>query len=438
MRHCTGAVELITAFVAAVVGGLALTTPISLALVAHGTATVQMQLLAHNMPRATAIGFIVAVMAAVFTYTADSAVVAWLVALFGTFVLLTNHMLGRSFSSLAPLTTLNDIDSLAGGMLLGGLMTAAQRHMVYAGAATLGALTSIVIGDLSVPGIGHPAEPEEPAGLVTDSPPLWLLWPTVALVLICTLLHRHRRRESVIAVELPLRPIIAVLLTMLITLGSSEWLVRRGSTLFEVLLVAAITVVTVLVAALLLPGRDGVIVVLSAAIAAAGGAILMTGLSGWTVPLLIGATVGGMMLGLYRPMPMAGLAATAILSAFATAAARPEGLTPAATITGCLALALITGYCFGTAQPIQSPSKVLALSLLFVPGVVVALRGRIFGGELDIPRGYANPDRLLATVPGLTAILITGGCTLVVMLLYRLRTEESEAESADAARPAAR
>ncbi|WP_067849299.1 hypothetical protein [Nocardia lijiangensis] len=433
MRHGTGAVELITAFVAAVAGGLALTTPISLAW-ARGTATLEMQLLAHNMPRATAIGFIVAVIAAVFTYTADSAVVAWLVALFGTVVLLINHLLGRSFSNLAPLTTLNDIDSLAGGMLLGGLMTAAQRHMVLAGAATLGALTSIVIGDLSVPGIGHPSAPEVPAGVVTDSPPLWLLWPTAALVLMCAVLNRHRRREAVIAVELPLRPIVAVLLTMLITLGSSEWLVSRGSTLFEVLLVAAITVVTVLAAALLLPGRDGVIVALSAAIAAVGGAIVATALSGWTVPLLIGATVGGMMLGMSRPMPLAGLAATAVLGAFAAATARPEGQTPAATLTGCMAIALITGYCFGTAQPIRSPSKVLALSLLFVPGVVVVLQGRIFGGELDIPRGYANPDRLLAMVPGLTAILITGGCTLVVLLLHRLRSEESEAEPAEATR----
>ncbi|MEU2257854.1 hypothetical protein [Nocardia xishanensis] len=437
MRHCTGAVELITAFVAAVVGGLALTTPISLAW-ARGTATLEMELLAHNMPRATAIGFIVAVMAAVFTCTADSAVVAWLVALFGTVVLLMNHMLGRSFSTLAPLTTLNDIDSLAGGMLLGGLMTAAGRHMVYAGAATLGALTSIVVGDLSVPGIGHPIAPDLPADIVTDSPPLWLLWPTAGLVLVCTLLNRHRRRESVIAVELPLRPIIAALLIMLITLASSEWLVRRGSTLLEVLIVAAITVVTVFVAGLLLPGRDGVIVALSTAIAAVGGAIVVTALSGWAVPLLIGATVGGMMLGLYHPMPLAGLAATAALGAFAVATARPEGLTPAATITGSLALALVTGYCFGTAQPIQSPSKVLALSLLFVPGVVVALRGRIFGGELDIPRRYRDPDRLLSMVPGLTAILITGGCALVVVLLHRLRTEKSETESADAARPAAR
>ncbi|MEV0032925.1 hypothetical protein [Nocardia sp. NPDC050793] len=437
MRHCTGAVELITAFVAAVAGGLALTTPISLAW-APGTATLEMELLAHNLPRATAIGFIVAVMAAVFTRTADAAVVAWLVALFGTVVLLINHTMGRSFASLAPLTTLNDIDSLAGGMVLGGLMTAASRHMVYAGAATLGALVSIVIGDLSVPGIGHPLAPDLPADFVTDSPPLWLLWPTAGLVLVCALLYRHRRRESVIAVELPLRPIVAALLIVLITLGSSEWLAHRGSTLLEVLLVAAITVVTVLAAALLLPGRDGVIVALSAAVAAVGGAIVVTALSGWAVPLLVGATVGGMVLGLSRPMPLAALVATAALGAFAVATARPEGLTPAATITGSLALALITGYCFGTAQPIQSPSKVLALSLLFVPGVVVALRGRIFGGELDIQRRYPDPDRLLSMVPGLTAILITGGCALVVVLLNRLRTEESETESADAARPGTR
>ncbi|TQM25405.1 hypothetical protein [Nocardia bhagyanarayanae] len=437
MRRSADAVELITAFIAAVVGGLALTTPISLAWT-RGTATLEMELLAHNLPRATAIGFIVAVIAAVFTCTADSAVVAWLVALFGTVVLLINHTISRGFSALAPLTTLNDIDSLAGGMLLGGLMTAAGRHMVYAGAATLGALTSIVIGDLSVPGIGHPIAPDVPAGFVTDSPPLWLLWPTVALVLVCALLNRHRRRESVIGVELPLRPILAALLILLITLGSSEWLAHRGTTLIEVLLIAALTVVTVLVGALLLPGRDGVIVVLSTAIAASGGAIVVTALSGWTVPLLLGATVGGMLLGMARPLPLVGLAATAALSAFAAATARPEGPTPAATITGCLLLALITGYCFGTAQPIQSPSKVLALSLLYVPGVVVALRGRIFGGELDIQRRYVDPDRLLAAVPGLTAIFITGGCALAVVLLYRLRPEKPETESADSSRPVAR
>ncbi|MET8776688.1 hypothetical protein AB0H49_17325 [Nocardia sp. NPDC050713] len=437
MRHCTGAVELITAFVAAVVGGLALTTPISLAWVS-GTATMEMQLLAHNMPRATAIGFIVAVIAAAFSSSADSDVVAWLVALFGTVALLINHLLGRSFAALAPLTTLNDIDSMAGGMLLGGLMTAARLHTPYAGAATLGALTSIVVGDLSVPGIGHPTAPELPADIITGSPPLWLLWPTVALVLASTLLNRHRRHESAIAVELPLRPIVAVLLAMLITLGSAEWLATRGSTLFQVLFAVTVTVVTVLAVALLLPGRDGVLVALSTAIAAVGGAVVVTGLSGWTVPLLLGVTVGGMVLGVARPMPVAALAAIAVLGAFAAATARPEGPTPAATVTGSMALALVTGYCFGTAQPNHSPSKVLGLSLLFVPGVVVALRGRIFGGELDIPRGYADPDRLLSMMPGLTAILITGGCTFVVLLLRMLRPEESETESADDSRPAAR
>ncbi|WP_147265944.1 hypothetical protein [Nocardia puris] len=422
MRHCTGVVESITVFLGAVIGGLALATPITLAW-ARGATTLEMELAAHSLPRATAIGCVVAVVVAVFVSTADSPMVAWLIALAAMTALLVNHLLGRGFAAIAPLSTLNYIDSMAGGALLGGLLAAVPLPSFSAAAGALGALTSIVLGDMSGARYERPARPS--AWFVAEPLSLWLLGPATLLVVVCALRNRRPRLPRVIAVELPLRPIVAVLAVMTVTLGGSEWLARHGSSPSAVALVAVGTVAVAAVAALLLPDRDGVLVLLATAVAAAGGAIVLTPLSMWTVPLLFGATVGGMVLGTQWPHPMVALGVLGALGLFGALTAVPRETPVAAAGTAGMALAVVTGYCFTSAVSGYSPSLVLAIGTLFVPGVVVAVRARVFGGPLDAPPRDSDPGLLLRAAPGLTAVFVTVGCAFAITLLYRLREPES-------------
>ncbi|MBF6540485.1 hypothetical protein IU418_25095 [Nocardia farcinica] len=429
MRRCSVSIELFTVYLSAVIGGLALTTPISLAW-AHGTASLEMELLVYSLPRATAVGGVAAVITAVFATTTSSAVVAWGSAVGGCVVLLANHVLGQYFSGFAPLTTLNYIDCLAGGVLLGGLAAAVQFRRLPTLMAALGAMTSIMLSDLSV----SDAEFTGTAGnsplawFVVDSPPQWLLWPATALIAVCAYTHRGRAEEQAISVELPLRPIVAVLLMALSTVAGSAWLVREESTIADALPVALVTVVTAMLTALLLPGRDGELILCAVAVAAAGGATVVLPLTGWMVPLLIAAGVGGMVLGRYRPMPLAGVAGTAGLSLFAVLTARPEGPVPAASVAGCLLLTLVTGYCLAATMPRSgAPTLLLGLIVLFLPGAVVAVRARIFGvgfalpRQWEVPRAYGRSDLLLYALPGAVAALVTVGCALGILLLWRWR-----------------
>ncbi|MEV0294701.1 hypothetical protein [Nocardia sp. NPDC050710] len=420
MRHSTGLVELVTAFISAVIGGLALTTPIMLAW-AHGTSTLQIQMLATSMPRSTAIGCVAAVVVAVFASTAESMVVPWASALCGAVVLLLNQLVGRSFSEMAPLTTLNYIDSLAGGMLLGGLVAAAAVRPPLTLAFVLGALTSIVVGDMSVSSseAGEPIRYSPVVWFVVDSPPLWLIWPATALLGWFTVRNRAGRRYSMFTVELPLRPILAAVVGMSVPVLSSEWLVQHGNAGGDVLLVAAVTVAAAFVTALLLPGHDGILLLMCVALAAVGAAIALVPGELWHIPVLMAVNVVGLWLGLRRPSPMIGMIALVALGVFTALAAGPHTSVPGAAGTATLMLVVLTGYCFTSAMPSHSPSLMLSIATLVVPGVVVAMRGRVFSTDPKLDLDNA--------VPGGAAVLITLGCMGGLLLLRRRAVEPDPA-----------
>ncbi|MFC9897435.1 hypothetical protein ACFVMC_27410 [Nocardia sp. NPDC127579] len=417
MRRGTGRLELITAFLTAVIGGLALTTPLALAW-AEGTSTLQMELLGFNMPRASAIGCVAAVMVAVFASTANSATVAWWVAATGTVILLVNHLLGSFSTTLAPLTTLNYVDSLAGGVLMGGVAAVVAPVLLPTVVFVLGALFSIALGDVSVSATdyGDPAWHSPIYGFIVGSPPLWLIGPAAILVVLCALRGRRERAEDDSA-ELPLLPIVAALVTMSVPLLGSEWLARNGSTFGEIFLVAAATVVAATVAALLLPGRDGLLLIQTVALSAVGGAIVFTAETNWLIPLLFVACVSGLWLGARWSLPPLGMAVTLLLAWVAVLLGDSQGAVLAAA---GIALAAVTGYCFTAALPVQGSSLMLCIATLFVPGLVVAMRGRVFreGGRPPI---YTEPSLLTDVTPGVAALLVSLGCAVAFLLVRRLR-----------------
>ncbi|MEV0251283.1 hypothetical protein AB0H76_32145 [Nocardia sp. NPDC050712] len=421
MRRIAGPLELVTAFVSAVIGGLALTTPISLAW-AEGTSTLQMELLGYSMPRATAIGCVMAVMVAVFVSTADSPRLAWWVSAAGVVILLVNHLLGSFAAETAPLTTLNYVDSLGGGILLGGAAAAVSPRLLPTMVFTLGALLSLAVGDVSVSAAdgGGTAHKSPVFGFIVGSPPLWLIWPTAALAVLCALGGRHADDVET-TVELPLRPILAALVTTSVPLLGSEWLTRHGSTFLDILLVAAATVVAGTVAALLLPGRDGLLLLQAVAISAVGGAIVFTAETNWLVPMLVGACVAGLWLGAKLSLPPLGMAAIVALAVLAVLIGESQGAVLAAA---GIALAAVTGYCFTAALPVHSASLMLGIAMLFVPGLVVAMHGRVFR-ETGRARMYAEPGLLSDVTPGVAALLVAVGCAGCFLLVRRLRRPET-------------
>ncbi|MEV0708664.1 hypothetical protein [Nocardia aurea] len=413
MRRCTWSVqlvELVAVLLSAVIGGLALATPVSLEWARGGTATMQIELLATNMPRAAAIGCIAAVVITVFTSSAESTIVPWAAALAGTVVLLVNHQLGPRLSSVAPLSTLTYLDTLAAGILLGGLAAAAAVRTSMMLAFLLGILISVVIGEVSV-FAGLDVAPHGLAAWFVDSPPLWLLWPGTALLGWCTARARLGKRLTLATGELPLGPILAAVIAVSVPVFGSEWMVRHGTTVGEIVLVTVASVVATLMAGLLLPGRDGMLLQASITIGAVGSVIVPLPLPAWMIPLSLIANAVGMSLGRRWAMPFVAMLALLALAVFAVVAATPGNIWPGAAIGGTLALGLATGYSFAATLPSHSPSVMLGVAVLFVPGVVIALRGRMF---------TTDPDSALDnSTPGLIALAVAAGCTINVILLRK-------------------
>ncbi len=423
-------IESITVFLSAVMGCLALSTPISLAW-ANGTASLQMELLVYSLPKATAVGGIAAIITVGFAITTASTRVAWLSAFGGSVILLANHLLGQNFSGFAPLTTLNYVDCMAGGIILGGVLSAVRYRRFSLLLAVLGAMGAIMLSDLSVSDAEFTGSAgDSPLGwFVIDSPPVALIAPATVLLLLCAFVCPGARpEEPMLSVELPLRPILAMLVLTTSTVVGSSWLVRDGSTPYDALPVALLTVAAALLSALLLPHREGEIVLCAVAVAAAGGATFLMPLTGWMVPMLLAAGVGGMVLGSYRPMPLVAILGSAGLALFAVLTANVNGPGAPASVTGCLLLTLLVGYSLASALPRDGASAlVLALIVLCLPGVAVAVRARIFGVGFALPRRWETPgaygrsDVLLFALTGVIALIVTVGCVLAVLVLRRMR-----------------
>ncbi|NNH70345.1 hypothetical protein HLB23_10790 [Nocardia uniformis] len=422
LRRYQRAIEVVAAFSGAALAGLLLMAPIDVVRTGQGPA-LQMDLLVMNVPRAAAAGAVLAVV------TAALAVVlgvraAWITALGSAALLLTDHLWDRDAVATGTLTTVNYIDAIFSGTLLGALAVAALRKPASALAYLAGALASIVFGDLT----SLPAAEDIGSSLIEwasgDTPPLWLVLLAVVSIALATAAHR---RESVPlrseTADLPLGPIAAGLLVITSTSFAAEWIARHAVTVPNIAGVVVITTIVVSVAALLLPGRDGTLVLLAVAVANAGSAIVAVPRPDWSMPIPIVVVAAGLWLGRRWPTPWAGLAASAGLALFAAATTTSGHVDAVVAVVGVVAVSAVIGYCFGAVTPRAVPSSVLAITVLVVPCVVVGLRGNSFGRVAYSPQWFRDPSSYLSSAPAWAALAITAGCAIGLWALRALRPE---------------
>ncbi|WP_187685605.1 hypothetical protein [Nocardia wallacei] len=427
MRTRAAVFETVTAGLATLVAGMSLMLPIDFTWTS-GASPLQLDLLAHSLPHAIAAGAVIGLIVAVFATTVNHGLAAWGSALCGAVLLLVTHLVGAHSGPDASLATVNFVDAIAGGILLGGIATAVLHGRLQVFGWTLGALGSIVVG-AALPvqhgdGFGDPNRYGRwPA---VDWPPPWLIAVTVLLVGVGTLVNRHKTEVERRSVELPMAPIVAGLVYVVATLAGTEWLTSHPGSIFDISLSVGATVVAGFVAAILLPRRDGTLVLLAIALAAVGSAIMPSWLPGWSAAPLMVLLALGIVLGFRRPGPvLALLLTTALASSCMVTLGHDHNRVRNAIIA--VALTLVTGYSFGSAAPRYNPTRVLGVSIVFVPSVVLALRYHADRGDLDTATADAGRwyvCQVPATdspVPHWTALAITVGCLVGLIALRRLR-----------------
>ncbi len=391
------------------------------------TSALQLDLMAYSLPRAIAAGVLVAMISAVLITTLGSIVIAWATALGGLIALTVNHIFGHQTEPSSALSTLNFIDSLAGGLVLGALGAAVLHHRLPAYGWTLGIITSVLLGSVSpMPHLGGVLrDGSGPSAWESmEMPPLWMLELALVLVAIGTLLNRNRKPAERPSIELPLAPILAGVVLVLVTVASAEWLARHGDTFAGIGVAVVTTVATALIAAMLLPGRDGELVLVTVGLSAVGSAALAAELPAWTIPVAVAITVFGMWYGTRRGAAMTCLVLILLLGLFTAITANSDRAI--LTVGGTAALAWLVGYGLTSANPRFVPNRVLATMIIFIPSAVLGLRDYVARGH------YAMQDSSKAVVctvvsedtsaPGWTASLIVIGC---IGGLYALRHNRS-------------
>ncbi|WP_067675832.1 hypothetical protein [Nocardia miyunensis] len=422
MRYAHGTVEAITAFLATIVAGLSLTLPIDFRWSTE-SGPLQLNMLAHSQPRAIAAGAIVAVIVATFAATALNELIAWCTALFGIVVLFVNHLLGQSAGPDSSVTTLNFLDALAGGVLLGGLGAAVLHRRTSAFGWTVGAIGSIVISEaLPAPyHTGMTGYHVRANWVPGNSPPTWMIGVVLVLIAISAYLNRRQPTANRLSVELPMAPIVTGVVLIASRLFVAEWITHHAESVPAIAIAAAVTVIVAGVTALLLPGREGVFFLLAAALTAAGNAIVPGQIPGWSVPILILLCAAGLLIGVrWSSLPLALTAAAALALA---AVALTHVHNSVADAAGEVALVLIAGYCLGTSPPRHSASRVLAIVILLVPSLIVALRAELSFGTCDligVDRAIVcDFDERSSAVPGWTAFAIVLGYAIFIYVIRR-------------------
>ncbi|MEV6770469.1 hypothetical protein AB0N05_17790 [Nocardia sp. NPDC051030] len=409
---------------ATTVAGLSLALPIDFGWTSE-TSALQLDLLAYSLPRAVAAGVLVAMITAVLVTTLGSVVVAWGTALGGLVALLANHAFGHTVDPTTSLATLNFIDSTAGGVIMGALGAAVLHHKLPAYGWTLGALISLLIGSVNpLPRMGGSTAEDAlmPHWTASDMPPMWMIEVALVLVALGVLMNRNRPPARKPSVELPLTPILAGVVLVLITLVSAEWLARHGGSVAAIGLGVVSSVTTALIAAMLLPRRDGELVLIGAALAAVGSATLTENLPAWSIPVLVGVAALGMWSGSRHGAPMlclAGLGALGVVTAFTE-----DADWALLTVGGTAVLAWLFGFGLTAATPRYVPSRVLGTMVIFIPSAVMGLRDYTSRGHYALQ----GADKVVCTVmggnspaPAWAAVLITLGCAGSLTLLRHNR-----------------
>ncbi|WP_067548882.1 hypothetical protein [Nocardia crassostreae] len=282
IHRYAGAIEASAGFLGAVIAGLLLLAPLDFEWTTDGS-PVQLDLLILNMPRAAAAGAVIAMVTAALAVVLGKRV-AWIAAFSSAAVLLVDHVWDRDVVTTGTLSTVNYVDSICSGMLLGALAVAISARPIAATAFLVGMLSSILIGDLTAlpadEGVTH-ALIEWPA---SGTPPTGLMILAVAALAAGLALQRHEPAPDDASPDLPIGPIVAGLVLVISTAVATQWFVRHTAAFTNLAVAVAVTLVGAIIAVLLLPGRDGTLILLAIAVANAGSAIFAVPRPDWTAP----------------------------------------------------------------------------------------------------------------------------------------------------------
>ena len=430
-------VETSAACVSAAIAGLAMMMPISQSWLSPGSA-LQVDLLIFNMPLALTAGALIAVIAVSVSAAIGSSRLAWCAVFCATSAMLVNHTLLVKLET-RTLSTLNYVDSMLAGVILGCLAAAVWHRRAPAGGYLFGALASILFADLTqAPDFASTVAGE---GIMRGAPPVWMIVVALVLMLGTALLFRQEQRpEPDDSAVVPLKPVVSAVVIVSATLGTSVWMARGGA-LVSILVGGALLLLATAVAALLLPGRDGMLVVVMVAFASAGSALLTVPRPAWSTVLVVAAAGAGLYAGWRIRLPLQAVAGSVALSiAAAVSSSLVDVPTAAVTVPSCIALAVVAGYALGCAIGPRATSAVVGIVILFVPSAGVALQGRDLGRIEYSHTWFRSAEAAVTAVPGLVAAGIGIGCAAIALLIGRLRPGDPfgrhAADSAEKPNPA--
>lgn len=433
MHHAV--LEMVTAASATLVAGLSLMLPNGFHWDSN-TSVLQLDMLTASQPRATAAGAVMALLVAVFATTVNRASAAWGSALCGAAIVLAAHLLAEGGElGIAP-TTLNYLDSIGGGVLLGGIAVAVLRGRWQVFGWTLGGLAAVVFGQLGSTSAGgmHDGAATAPGWARSTLPPLWLILITLVLVCIGTIVDRNRDTVERRSVEVPVAPILAGLVFVVVVLSCSSWLDGHTRSPGHIVTAAAATVAATAAAAFLLPRRDGVLILLAVALSSVGAALVPARLPLWSMAPLVALIAAGLFAGLRRPAPMFAIALPAVMALYCALAVHHRALDGVEAAALAAALAAVGGYCFGSAAPRYNPTRVLGIAIIFVPSMVTTLRQHLGRAQLVADPGhwYLSPTSPVnSTAPYWAALGIAVGCAAVLPVLRQRRPPVSHSIADD-------
>ncbi|MBF6174758.1 hypothetical protein [Nocardia blacklockiae] len=425
MRRIHTGVDTVTAFLTTLVAGLSLALPIDFRWTSESS-PLQLNLLAFSQPRAVAAGAIVAVVVATVLTAAESELASWCTTLGGIVTVAVVHQLGYTAGPSAPLTTLNFVDSVVGGILLGGVGAAVAGRRIPSCGWVLGMVASITVAE-ALPSTQR-AGGEGAAWTATDSPPVWLVVAAIAMVIVSTYLNRRGQPAARLSVELPMAPIVAGLVLVTTDALTAEWVSRSGAGAVVVVTAIALAVLVFGGTALLLPGREGVFILMAVAVTAAGNAMVSATLPVWSLPWFIVLTAAGIAAGMRWRTPEAGFAATAAVAAVATLLAYLHTHSALVDNLGNFALAVVAGFALGAALPQRGSTRVIGLVLIVTPSAVLVLRTRLSYGscsESPSPGGglVCEFNGRASVIPGWAAVAVIASCAVFAAALRGRRVD---------------
>ncbi|MGW4633427.1 hypothetical protein [Nocardia sp. NPDC004415] len=406
--------DAVTAFAGAAAAGMALFLPFTFATATAIGSPYRVTSLVNSVPRAAALGLIVAVVVAVLVRPLNRPGLVWLTAACASAILAANYFVGLTISDADVLTTQNYIDALSGGALFGALGVCSLRRRWPAVGFGVGTVVVFVYGELVSAFSTNTLNAEK-----SISTPAWLVLGAVVLLAVNTVRHRHGVMLPAlprIAADLPITPIIAATVLALSVLLASEWLAHefdgRVGNSWQIGIAVTATVLAAFVAALLLPARDGTWVLVAVSLSAAADTMADSQHMGWYLVAVLVLATTGVLLGLRWSSAWVVLAGAAVLCGYAAVEQHlPWSL---AWGLGVSALAFVSGYAFGAIRVGYLPCAVLGLGALYLPTVmwVIPTKAR------NWPIGGTPVDE---TIPSRAALAITAGSAAALWLLLRIR-----------------